>query len=487
MKVNLAGYLLTFAFACITLFTISISISIPTAWSGETEDFVSKLKTHYQKAPRLEVFSLNYHYFGGGDPYQTWDYQSPQRYMALRMVEIDLVKKHFVENDTHFFSGGRIFERVQFQNDIESFFYDNNGLALGKRVLRQNMDSFDEKKDHVFINVDFLAVTSLLEESNVTATIKLQQNKISGQTTLTHKISDDNVIDYVFRGSPLRLVSINNKSQQKIYVYEDYQTTNGLTFARSILKYYDGAIKPSFIHRIDQLKIIDKIDPNRLQVPQEFGPIIPESDRTLLSKEIASDLYLVTDASASRNVLFKVNGDEIMVFGAPVNTVLAEQTIKLILGQFPNKKITSVYVTHPHWDHIAGLSAYANRDVVIRADAYSIAAIKAYPSFAGDIDSFKFQTIEHNQMIDGVRFYVLENSHSKRESFVYFKDSAIIYQGDLLEVAFDNTIAKLIPNYTKTFINFVRNKQLKFSRIVAHHRNNNISIEVMNKIYDGDM
>ena len=173
MKVTLAGYSLTFAFACLTLFTISIS----TAWAGEPEDFITKLKTHYQKAPSLEVFSLNYHYLGRGEPYQTWDYQTPERYMALRMVEIDLEKKHFVENDIHHFPDGVTVNRVQFQNDSESFFYDKNGISLGKRVIKQSMDSFEEIKGNIFMNIDFLAVTPLLEESNVVATIKLQRNK----------------------------------------------------------------------------------------------------------------------------------------------------------------------------------------------------------------------------------------------------------------------------------------------------------------------
>jgi phosphoribosyl 1,2-cyclic phosphodiesterase len=479
MKVNLAGYLLKFVFAYIILFTIPIS----TAWAGEVENFITKLKTHYQKAPSLEVFSLDYHYLGVSH-YQAWDYQAPQRYMALRMVEIDLSKEQFFENDIHHFAGGRTFNRIQFQNDKHSLFYDKNGIALGKRIIKQSMDSFQEIKGHIFMNIDFLAIKPLLEEQNITATIKLHHDKIRGKMMLSHKTSDNSEIDYVFSDNSLQLISINNKSQQKIYVYNDYQTTKGITFARSILKYYGGAINPTFIHRINQLNILEKIEPTRFKIPKEFGPIIPKNDKTLVSEKIAPDLYLVTDASASRNVLFKINDAEIMVFGAPVSPELAEQTIKLILNQFPNKKITSVYVTHPHSDHIAGLLAYTKRGIVIRADAYSISAIKAYPLFSKDISTFKFQTIKHNQVIDGVHFYVLENSHSKRQSFVHFKNAGIIYQADFLEVAFDNSIAKVIPNFTKTFIDFIRGKSLNFSRIVGHHRNNNISVEVMNKTYD---
>jgi hypothetical protein len=480
MNVNLTRYFL--AFTCITLFTLTPLISS----AADAESFIDKLKMHYQNAPKLKVFSLNYHYLGAS-PYQGWDYQLPERYMALRMVEIDLVKKHFVENDIHHFPDGMTFNRVQFQNDKESLFYDKNGLTLGKRIIKQSMNSFEEIKGHIFMNVDFLAVKPLLEELNIAVTIKLNHDEASDKVTLTHSITDDNIIDYVFNARSLNLLSINNKSQQKIYIYDDYQTTRGITFARSIVKYYGGVTTPSFIHRIDQLNILEEIDATRFQVPKEFGPIIPESDSTLVSKEIAPNLYLVNDAAAWRTSLFKVNGDEITIFGAAVSVELAEKTIKLIRDQFPNKSISAVYVTHPHSDHIDGLPAYAKQGISILADAYSIAAIKAYPPFAKDIATFNFHAIEHNQTIDDAQFYVLENTHAKRQSFVHFKDRGIIYQADFLDAAFDNTTAKIVPNYTKTFIDFVRNRELKFNRIVGHHRNSNISPALVNKIYNATM
>ena len=130
-----------------------------------------------------------------------------------------------------------------------------------------------------------------------------------------------------------------------------------------------------------------------------------------------------------------------MLFGGSGYPALAKKTIKLISEQFPKKKITSVYVTHPHGYAIDGLNVYAEQGIEILADEYSIAAIKAYAGFADDIDKFKFQTIAHEQVIEGAHFYVLENLHSKRQSFVHFKDSEIIFQADFLHIAFDNTIA----------------------------------------------
>ncbi len=488
MKVKLIRYSSTLAFACITLFTITIT----SVQAGEAEKFVDKLKIHYQKTLPIKAFSLSYHFLNKQYRDQNyWDYKVPNRVMSQRMIEVDLVKKHFADSDILYSIGGLVNDRIQFQNDTQSYYYEPNGSFLGKRYFNQGMDNFDRVIPFILMNVDFLAVRPLLKESNTEGSTTLQQNNELGTNTLTHKVSDgdgdESVIEYEFRNNPLQLLSINNKSTSANYVYDDYQTTRGITFARSVHSNPEGASEPAYIKFIEQFEVIDEVDPAKLQLPQGYGPEIPKSDGILVSKEIAKDLYLVTDSSAWRNSLFKVSGDEIMIFGASGNPALAEKTIKLIGEQFPTKKITSVYVTHPHGYVIDGLNVYAEQGIEILADDYSIAAIKAYTGFADDINKFKFRTINHEQIIDGAHFYVLENMHSKRQSFVHFKDSGVIFQADFLHIAFDNTIAKVIPNYTRTFIDFVRNKQLKFNRIVGNYQNNNITVEVMNKTYDALM
>jgi hypothetical protein len=481
MKIIPTRYSFTFAFACMAIFVTTI----PKVWGSESEDFVLKLKTHYQSTQDINAFSIthNYLYLGQYGYYRSWDYQAPYRYTAFKVTEFDLEKKYYFENVIHHYTGGRKMDEVHFQNDTESFRYEKNGIPYGKQIVRQSLDDYDEFKNIIMINVDFFAVRPLLEEKIIEENINIYHEKRSGKTTLIHKYDNDRTIEYVFSDSPLRLISINNKLMRRIYFYDDYQTVNGLTFAQSIVQYTNGDMTPTFIKRIERIDILEEIEPKKLRVPEGFSPVIIKSDRTLVSEKIAKDLYLVTDSSAWRNSLFKVNGDEVMIFGAPSNLERAEQTIKLILGLFPKKTITSVYVTHPHRDHISSLSVYAKLGITIRADAYTIAAIKAYIPFADNISNFKFTTIKHNQVIDDVHFYVLENTHSKRQSFAYFKDIEIIYQADFFEVPFDNSIAKELPSYTKTFIDFVRSKQLKFSRMVSHHYNNNISPKIMDKAY----
>ena len=484
MKNTPPRYARTLVFAGVTLSTAMF----PAAWAGETEVFVDKLKTHYQDTLPIKTFSLKYHFLNKlyrGQEY--WDYQTPNRVMSQRLVEVDLEKKHFYDNDIIYYSGGRLFDRAQYQNDKESFFYEKSASIYGKAVLNEGLGNFDRFIGWMVMNVDFLAVRPLLEESNVEQNMTLSQDSDAGTTTLTHTGADGKIVAYTFRDKPLRLASIDKKSLNNSYTYEDYQTTRGLTFARSVKSYVDGAKEPAYIKYIDQFELLDQVDPGKLQLPEGYGPELPRGDGVLTSQAIAKDLYLVTDSSAAINSLFNVSGDKIRIFGASTYPGLAEKTIKLIREQFPNKTITSVYVTHPHGDQIDGLKVYADQGIEILADEYSIAGIKAYPNFKDGIANFKFRTVEHEQVIDGAHFYVLDNLHSKKQGFVHFKDSGIIFQAHFLHVPRDNTIAKVIPNYTRTFIDFVRSKRLKFDRIVANYRNNNISLEVVNKTYNAMM
>lgn len=457
------------------------------ASAGEAESFVNKLKSHYQPTRSITKFSLNYHFLN--KQYRSldyWDHQSPDRVMSLRMVEVDLEKKHFYDNDILYAPGGRMLDRVQFQNDHHSYYYEKNGNFLGKGYLNRGMGNFDRFMSFMALNIDFLAVRPLLAEKDIDL-ITLRNQANADSFILTHSISDDDEVDYEFKREPLRLVSIEKKSRQARYVYSDYQTTRGLTFARSVNKFYNGDTVPAYISFNDRFDIISQVDSSKLQLPQGYGPEIQRGDGVLVMKEIGKNLYLITDSGHSRNSLLKVNGDELALFGASGYSSLSEKTLKLITETFPNKKIASIHVTHPHKSEIAGLAVFAKLGVEIRADKYTIAGIKALPEFAAGIDKFKFRVIENGQEIEGVRFYVLSNIHTKEQSFAYFKDSGIIFQADFLSLAADNTIPKFIPSYTRAFIDFIRQEQLKYQRIVGHYKNNNISIDVVNKVYNSMM
>jgi len=238
-----------------------------------------------------------------------------------------------------------------------------------------------------------------------------------------------------------------------------------------------------FITRIEKFEEIEQIEAEKLTLPNGYYKAASDKSLALTIAPISKDLYLVTDGSALRNTLFKINNNDITVFGASRSSKSSKQVIDTIKQKFPDKEITAVFVTHPYSDHITGLLPYVEQGASIYADAYTVKAIKAFPRFAGLIKKFNFETIVNKQVIDDVRFFVLESARSKRQSFAYFQQEGIIFQTDFLEIAFDNTIANMLPSYSKRFIEFVRSEQLKVNRVVGFHRNNDISLEIMNKSY----
>lgn len=473
-----------------TLFSVAtlLSVAMQSAWAGQSESFVEKLNQHYKNTLTINAFSLRYHFLN--KQYRDnnyWDFRTPNRVMSQRMVEVDMSKKHFYDNDILYYSGGRLFDRAQFQNDKESLYYEKSATTYGKAIINKGLGNYDRFIGWMVKNVDFLVIRPLLEEKNIEQNITVAQDKIAKVATLTHQEQEGASVVYKFNLEPLQLMSVYQKSNNYLTTYEDHQTSRELTYARSVKSYANGAVEPTYIKYIDQFEVINQVDPAKLHLPEGYGPEVDWGDGVLTSEEISKDLYLVTDSGATINSLFKVTGNKIRIFGASAYGSLAEKTIKLIQQQFPNKHISSIYVTHPHGHQIAGLKIYADLGIEILADDYTIEGIKAYASFASDIHKFKFKTLKHEQMIDEAQFFVLDNLHSKQQSFVHFKDSGVIFQAHFLHVPLDNTIAKVIPNYTRTFIDFIREKQLNFHRIVGNYRNNNISVEVVNKTYDAPM
>lgn len=453
------------------------------AYASEATSFINTLKTHYQNTSSIKAFSLTHSYLGRSDPFQSWDFQAPTRYKAFKVTDIDINNQHYYQNVVHHFTGGLYFDEVHFQNSKESLRYERNGISLGKSVIEQNMSSFNRYKNLTLMNLDFFAIMPLISETNIEEKIEFQQGSPSGGVTLTHQTSEKMTIEYVFNTKPLQLISINNKNRKRIYLYDDYRYSNGYYFAHSLIKKYSGDTTPSFIIRIENFEKIKLIETEKLRLPSDYYKNLSDNSSALTTTSITKNLYLVTDGSALRNILFKINNNNITVFGASKNSKSSNQVIDAIKQRFPDKKITAVFVTHPYSDHILGLLPFVEKGAKIYADAYTVKAIKAFPRFNDEIHKFNFEEIKNRQVINNVRFYVLENARSKRQSFAYFEQDGIVYQTDFLEVAFDNTIANILPSYSKQFIEFLRSEKLKVNRIVGFHRNNDISPEVMDRSY----
>ena len=466
------------------MFVLSFSLSTQ-ANESDAKVFIERLKAHYSKEANISVFSLTHRYLGRSNAYQSWDYLAPSRYKALKVTDIDLVNKQYAQNVMHWFTGGQFVDEVHFQNSIESLRYERNGVYFGKGAVKQSLNSFERYKNLTLMNVDFLAIRPLLREQSIDENISITTDVETDETIVIHQLPKNTVMEYTFRNSTLRLSLINNKKRKRVYQYNDYTTQNGLTFARSVNKFYNGDKSPSFITVNEKFEVIEHIEQEKLILPHGYRKLESEHDKKFSLEKISAAHYVISNGSTNRNTLLKVNDKDIWVLGVPSNVRVAKQLLAFISDQFPNRAVSSVFVTHPYSDHIGGLPAFAELNINIYADPYTAKAISDYPRFSGVIDSFRINLLKHGQTINDITFYILENSRAKRQSFAYIKSEGLIYQSDFLEIAEDNTIPNVLPSYSKAFINFIRHENLTFRRIIGNHRNSNITPSILENASNG--
>jgi glyoxylase-like metal-dependent hydrolase (beta-lactamase superfamily II) len=441
------------------------------------QSIVESIRSHYEFSKPLNKFSISYEELKP-IAFQSYHYKKPDLIKSTYLFDFDIEKKQFYVNEQSYYPGGFIFDNVYFSEKLHTLYYDINGFEQGKQVLKFDAQMNDFKESMIGV-ADFLVVDKLLEEVS-TKKIKVTFKK-NNQAIIQVPQKDNMFVRYIFNTHPIELKSVYFSKKNATFTYNDFVKSNGITYASKVDYLVKNVLNKQFI--INNVKPINKIEKSKLLLPSGYGPIINEEDKPLEFIKIAKDLYLINHVSGDRHVLVKENHDGLMVFGAPISDKTSNKVISFINKNIPEKTIKSVYITHAHSDHMRGLTAYAKKNITILADEYSIEAIKAYPKFKGEIAQFKFQTIVNKQLINGVRFYIPKNSHSKGQSFAYFEQSEIIYEGDFLEVPFDNTVATHMSQVEKEFVEFVRKEKLKIKRIVGHHRNNNITLSHMNRYY----
>lgn len=447
---------------------------------------IEQIKDHYANSNSLKQYRVKFKRIGLFGP-QSYDFKHPTSSYRQQNTQIDLSKRHFfTQTKRGGFPGGFLFETNEFQNDAQSIRYDVNGVLYGKRAFDRDMQAFDRELEEVDIIIDFFAIKQLLQAKESDLSLSLSQDK--SMFTIGYQVNneeDKHIIELEFLANPLTLrsltqISSDEHSPKTRYSYDNFVKMNGFALASEV-SVTRGETSNQYL--ISEFEKIQGINAEDLSLPIGYGPLVKPTQKELTIEEIAKGLHLISNVSSDRHVLIQQTKTELTVFGAPSSNKVSEEVIQLIESNFPEHPIKNVYITHPHSDHIGGLGAYAKRGVVVLADAHSIDAIRHFSPFSESINSFKFREITHHEIIDGVQYHIPKNSHAKGQSFAYFMNEKIIYEGDFLEIPFDNSIATYMSDVEKEFVEYLRDENLKIERIVGHHRNGNISPKVMNDYY----
>lgn len=468
----------------ITLIMVFLISSLSYSQKDVKSVFFNKLKNKYMFANDIKKYTVTYK-FKSVNPWQSYDYKKPEdknNGYGIYTIEIDSDKKEYFTHDRSQFPGNFVFEFKHFKNNKKAIFYDVNGVISGKKLRNLRKNAFENEKKRAGEVLSFVKVEDLLSGHKRGDDIKMKVNNNNTLATIIHTTNEKIINTYTFDIKSLKLVTLKSTEDDSVVNYKNYVTENGIEYAKDLTIYKSKKLNAKV--SIENFEKTIGISDSKFAVP--FGYKLPLTKQTISSKitQITNNIYLINTTNNSRFILLKIIDDQIMVFGAPLSDKISNKVIGLIEDKFPAKSIKYVFVSHPHNDHIGGLVPYVKNGATVIADDYTVEAIKSFPNFKETINLFRFKTIENRQIIDGVRFYVLENEHSLKQSFAYLTDEEIIYEGDFLEVPADNSIPSHISNVEKQFIEFVREERLKIKRIVQHHRNSNVTVDVMNKYYD---
>ncbi|UII81418.1 MBL fold metallo-hydrolase [Flagellimonas sp. CMM7] len=439
-------------------------------------EILKRIEEHYTNDKNSKGITISYERINF-NPYQSFDFRSPDSLTSKNTITIS--DNSFFAERWVFFPGGFNFGLKEFQQNSLGYLYDLNGILMGKRAIPQDKERINEVRDELEKIIDYKFSQSLFSEQNkiLLDSLDLKNNSVS-----LIKINDaKDSLWITFQINPIALKSVISHSKKEKWVFSSFTENDGIVFLEDIDYYKNGTLK--HIYSIKNISEIESMPEKELSIPDGitiYETITKEPE----IQEIAPDLYLITPIAEDRNVLFTINRDNITVFGAPLSDRFSNQVIELIKNNFPDKNIESVYVTHAHSDHIGGLGAYVKIGASILTDSFSIETIKSFPRFKGQIDSFVFEPIKNREKRgSNTQFFVIDNSHCKSQGFVYFKNGQTIYQGDFLEIPEDNTLPTYLPLTTLEFYDFVNKEKLSIKRIIAHHRNNHITMETFKNYY----
>ncbi|NVK52115.1 MAG: hypothetical protein HWD85_04215 [Flavobacteriaceae bacterium] len=436
------------------------------------ENFIQELKKEYNLFEPNNVIDINYTRVNY-NAYQSYNYKNPDSLFIKSHVIINVNDSVYFASRIAKFPGVHKFSQQEFQKNNIGFIYDSLGVVLGKRVLRQNKASYNQVKNEVYSILNFYYIQDLVTDKSVEVLgFKSTYNGFS--VSIKNKIND--TLIYSFIENPIELVSVENETSKELWNFLDFNKN----YASKIQYFKNGQLK--YDYKINSLYTKDKIADSYLSLPQGYEDTNIIENKELELTKIGENIYLITNVANDRNIVYQLNRNKITVFGAPISDKFSEEVFNLIKKKHLNAEINKVYITHPHSDHIGGLKFYANKGVKIITDKYSADAIKNYPKFIEHAHSFQFDYIKDESVIDDVKYYFPKNNHSKSQSFAYFINENLIYQGDFIQIPADNSIPKHVSETTISFVDFVRSKNLQIDRIICHHRNNNLDLDILNTI-----
>ena len=246
------------------------------------------------------------------------------------------------------------------------------------------------------------------------------------------------------------------------YHFDDYVETNGVIYNETFTLYLNGDVN---LEREIRSVDVNASLADLVEVPEGLVAIPEQRPDPLRRQELDDGVWLI--GGSGTYAMFVDMGDYIFAAGG---TAGIPERIELLREVVGDKPIRYGMLTHHHFDHVLGVTAYEEEGAtVIASAAHERIARRA----AEDGERLRFEAVEEHRVIEagGRRIEIIDigpTAHSEHLLVAWLPEEGILFEADHFAMPIDGPVPPAVSS-TRTFARALERQGLEVRRIVSAH------------------
>ena len=246
------------------------------------------------------------------------------------------------------------------------------------------------------------------------------------------------------------------------YRFDDYVEKNGVIYNQSFTLYLNGDV--NLEREIKSVQVNAPLD-DLLEVPPRLVSIPEQQPDPLSRQELDDGVWLI--GGNGTYAMFVDMGDYIFAAGGAAGIPEDIESLREVVG---DKPIRYGMLTHHHFDHVLGVSAYEDEGAtVIAAKPHERIARRA----AKDGESLNLKLVEDSMTLEanGRRVEIIDigpTAHTEHLLVAWLPEEGILFEADHFAMPQGGPVPPAVTS-TTTFAKALAEKGLEVKRFVSAH------------------
>ena len=246
------------------------------------------------------------------------------------------------------------------------------------------------------------------------------------------------------------------------YRFDDYVEKNGVIYNQSFTLYLNGDV--NLERTIKSVKVNESLD-GLLDVPATLVSIPEQQPDPLSRQELDDGVWLI--GGNGTYAMFVDMGEYIFAAGGAAGIPDRIESLREVVG---DKPIRYGMLTHHHFDHVLGVTAYEEEGAtVIAAKAHERIARRA----AEDGENLKVKLVEDNMTLEanGRTVEIIDigpTAHTEHLLVAWLPEQGILFEADHFAMPQAGPVPPAVTS-TKTFAKALADKGLVVKHFVSAH------------------